>query len=188
MKKIIVASVFASIFIVGQANAGGGQFSLYGGYLNPGDLNLDNIEAGLNLRSTSLYGARVEFDFLKIFGIEQNFGFSPRLLNSTLFPQQAADIRGFLYSTNGVVNIPLGRFVPYATAGLGLVKPWGTGVSKFDATFACNYGGGLKLNKLVGPVGLRFDVRGWRTADIASRGGVNILEASGGLTFTWSGN
>ncbi len=188
MNKIIVASIFVLAIFVGQAQAAGGQVSLYAGYLNPGDVNLDNVQTALSLRGTSLYGGRVEFDFLKILGIEENFGFSPRLLNSSLFPQESTDIRGFLYSTNLVVNVPISRFVPYVTGGVGLVKPWGTGLTTFDATFAGNYGGGVKLNKLVGPVGLRFDVRGWRTADIAGSGGVNIFEASGGVTFTWGGD
>ncbi len=186
MKKTFVISAFFLVFCVGQAKAAG-QFTLYAGYLNPGTLNLDNVQTGLNLRGTGLYGARGEFDFLKIFGIEENIGFSPRLLNSTLFPNgtPGSDVRGFLYSTNFVVNIPLSRFEPYVTAGVGLIKPWGVDFTTFDATFAGNYGGGIKLNRLIGPMGLRFDVRGWRTADIAGAGSVNLFEASGGVTFTW---
>ncbi len=185
MKRTVAAIFFVLVFFVGQAQAAGGQVSFYAGYLNPGDVNMDNIQTGLELRGTSLYGGRIEFDFLKFLGIEQNFAFSPRLLNSSLFPQQSSEVRGFLYSTNGVVNIPLGRFVPFVTAGLGMIRPWGTNIMDFDATFAGNYGGGLKLDRLVGPVGMRFDVRGWRTADIAGMGGVNIFEATGGITFTW---
>jgi len=187
MRKTIIASVFALVFCVGQAKAGGGAFSLYAGYLNPGTVNLDNVQTGLSLRGTGLYGARGEFDFLKIFGIEENVGFSPRLFSPTLFPDRepSSDVRGFLYSTNLVVNIPVRRFVPYVTGGVGFVKPWGTDFHSFDATFAGNYGGGVKLERLVGPVGLRFDVRGWRTSDIAGQGGVNLFEASGGLTFNW---
>jgi hypothetical protein len=82
------------------------------------------------------------------------------------------------------LNIPLSRFVPYVTAGVGLVKPWGVNFMTFDATFAGNYGGGVKLNRLLGPMGLRVDVRGWRTADIKNNGGLNIFKASAGLTFT----
>jgi hypothetical protein len=187
MKKAIVAVVFMFIVCVAQANAGGGQVEFYAGYLNPGMLNMDNVLKGLDFRGTSLYGVRGEADFLKIFGIEQNLGFSPRLFNSTLCScgKSTADVRGFLYSTNLVLNAPLGRFVPYVTAGVGVLKPWGVGLATFDATFTGNYGGGVKLNRLIGPMGLRVDVRGYRTADIAGRGGLNILEASGGLTFAW---
>jgi hypothetical protein len=183
MKKTIVASIFVLIFCAGHAQAAG-QVAFFAGYLNPGDLNLDNVQSGLELRGTPLYGARAEFDFAKVFGIEQNIAFSPRLFNSTLFPSEASDVRGFLYSSNLVLNIPISRFVPYLTGGVGFLKPWGTGLRPFDATFAGNYGGGIKLNRLVGPVGLRFDVRGWRTAEVLGQK-LNILEATGGLTFTW---
>jgi hypothetical protein len=184
MKKVVVASVFVLLFGVSQVKAAG-QLSLFAGYLNPGEVNLDSVRESLRFRGTSLYGARAEVDFLKVLGMEHSFAFSPRLLNNTLFPQEASDLRGFLYSGNLVVNVPLSRFVPYVTGGVGLVKPWGTGIRPFDATFAGNYGGGVKLNRLAGPVGLRFDVRGWRTADIANRGGINIFEATAAVTFTW---
>jgi hypothetical protein len=188
MKTAIVAFVFTFAICITQAQAAGGQVEFYAGYLNPGTLNLDNVQKGLDFRGTSLYGVRGEVDFLKIFGVEQNLGFSPRLFNSTLFPTgSSSDVRGFLYSTNMVLNIPLSHFVPYVTAGVGLVKPWGANFVTFDSTFAGNYGGGVKLNRLFGPMGLRVDVRGWRTADIADKGGLNIFEASGGLTFTWGG-
>jgi hypothetical protein len=104
-----------------------------------------------------------------------------------LFPVEASEVRGFLYSTNFVVNMPLSHFVPYVTAGVGVIKPWGSPLTSFDATFAGNYGGGIKLNRLIGPVGLRFDVRGWRTADVMGQGGVNLFESSGGITFSWGG-
>ena len=189
MNKIIVATLFAMVLFIGQAQAGSKQFSLFAGYMNPGDLNYSNVQQAVgNLRGTSIYGARLEADFLKIFGIEQNLEFSPRLLNSTLFPDQASNLKGFLYSSNLVVNIPLGRFVPYVTAGLGLVKPWGSNFVNLDTTFAGNYGGGIKLNRLAGPVGFRFDVRGWRTSDLfASNGSTNMFEATGAITFTWGG-
>jgi hypothetical protein len=191
MKKIALASVFALAFFAGQAKADG-QFSVFAGYLSPGDLNFTNIEQNLTLRDTSLYGARVEVDFLKVFGIEQNFAFSPRILDLPAFPEESSDTRGFLYSSNLVVNIPISRFVPYVTAGLGFIRPWGGDLSDlvgFGTTFAGNYGGGIKLNRLAGPVGLRFDVRGWRTSEILElSGGANILEATGAVTFTWGGD
>lgn len=188
-KTVFVLALVMFLFFIGQANAASGQFSLFAGYLHPGELNLNNIQQGINTRGTSLFGARAEFGFLKILGFEQDFEFSPRLLNSNLFPNQASDVRGFLYSSNLVVNIPIGHIVPYVTGGIGLIKPWGSDFVNFDATFAGNYGGGVKLNRLVGPVGFRFDVRGWRTADLfPGQGSVNLWEASGAVTFTWGGH
>jgi hypothetical protein len=186
MKKTIIAFIFMFAICIAHAKAAEKQVELYAGYLNPGTLNLDNIQKGLNFRGTSLYGIRGESNFNKVFGIEQNLAFSPRLFNSTLCScgKSTADVRGLLYSTNLALNIPLGRFVPYATAGIGFLKPWGVGITTIDTTFASNYGGGIKLNRLIGSMGLRFDVRGWKSGDIAGKGGIAILEASGGLTFT----
>ena len=112
MRKVIVASVFMFVICVAQANADG-QVELFAGYLNPGEVNLNNVRTGLNLRGTSLYGVRAEFDFAKILGVEEDIAFSPRLFNSTLFPGggSAADVRGFLYSTNFLLNIPLLLFL-----------------------------------------------------------------------------
>jgi len=187
MKRSLIGCVVVGFLLcyAGQAKADG-QFSLFAGYLNPGDVTLNNLQETLQSRDTSLFGARVEFDFAKkVLGFEQNIEFSPRLFNSTLFPAEASDIRGFFYSSNLVINVPISRFVPYVTGGIGFVKPWGTELHSFDATFAGNYGGGVKLDRLAGPVGLRFDVRGWRMADIADQGSINIFEASGAITFTW---
>jgi hypothetical protein len=184
MKKIMAVSILVLVFFVANASAEG-QLSFYGGYLHPGELNLDNVQEGLSMRGTGFYGVRAELGFLQVFGIEQNFGFSPRLFNSSLFPDEVSDIRGFLYSSNFVLNFPISRLVPFVTAGVGLMKPWGSDFLTFDATFAGNYGGGVKFNRLAGPVGLRFDVRGWRTADIMGQGGVNLFETTGSLTFSW---
>jgi hypothetical protein len=53
---------------------------------------------------------------------------------------------------------------------------------------ALNYGGGIKLQRLLGPMGLRFDVRGYRAMNIifiSSKNSLNIFEASAGLIFTF---
>jgi hypothetical protein len=191
MKKTSVAlSILFLTIGVGQAMAAG-QFSIFGGYLNPGDRNLSNVgssvQTGLQFRGTALYGLRGEADFLKVLGIEQNLAFSPRLFNATLFPNgvQGSDARGILYSSNLVVNVPIGHFVPFATAGVGLLKAWNFDVNPLsDTKFAVNYGGGIKLNRLAGPVGLRFDLRGWSVRDVFGEN-LNMFEASGGITFTW---
>jgi hypothetical protein len=107
------------------------------------------------------------------------------LQSSNLIPNET-DVRGFLYSSNLVVNAPLKRLVPYATTGIGMMKPWGSGFKPFGTRFAFNYGGGVKLQRLVGPIGLRFEVRGYTIPDVANEI-LNILEASGGLTISIGG-
>ena len=187
MKRIIAAAFIVSALFAfqNQANAAG-QVSFFGGYLNPGGLSPANVRSGLDFHGTALYGARLEYDFLKIFGVEQNVAFSPRIFEGTIFPNSAngADARGFLYSSNFVVNIPMGHLVPFASGGLGLVHPWNIDPNPLGTKFAANYGGGVKLDRLAGPLGLRFDARGWTVPDYFGDT-LNILEVSGGVTLSW---
>jgi hypothetical protein len=187
MKKIVAVAFFVSALCTFQNQAkAAGQVSFFGGYLNPGELSVANVRSGLDFHGTALYGARLEHDFLKILGVEQNFAFSPRIFDGTIFPSGAkgADARGFLYSSNLVLNIPLGRFVPFATGGIGLVRPWNIDPNPLGTKFAGNFGGGVKLERLAGPIGLRFDARGWTVPDYFGET-LNIFEVSGGVTLTW---
>jgi hypothetical protein len=45
----------------------------------------------------------------------------------------------------------------------------------------------LKLRRLAGPVGLRFDARGYTLPDLLSQT-LNIFEVSAGVTFSFGGN
>jgi hypothetical protein len=66
--------------------------------------------------------------------------------------------------------------------------PTGTSGDTINTTMMGNYGLGVKMNRLKGPLGLRFDVRNWRSKEIKrygrGYGGIAILEASGGITYT----
>ena len=179
-RRLVIASVFTLILVSLRASAQSVTF--YGGYLNPGKLDLSTVRNDLNLRGTGIYGIRFEADFRKILGFEQDFAFSPKLFDSALFPE-SNDLKGFLYSSNLVVSAPISHFVPYVTAGVGFLKPWGTGFKPFNAKLATNYGGGIKLARLIGPVGLRFDVRGYSVPHIAQQT-LHLLEVSGGIMFS----
>jgi hypothetical protein len=185
MKKIVaVFFVLSALCVQNQAKAAG-QVDFFAGYLNPGDLNVSNVRSSLDLSGTAVYGARLELDFLKILGVEENFEFSPKLFNGTILATPATnDARGFLYSSNLLLNIPIGRFVPFVTGGVGLIHPWNVDTNLLGTKFAANYGGGVKFNRLAGPVGLRFDVRGWTIPDFLENT-LNVLEVSGGVTITW---
>lgn len=181
MKRTLLSVLFVFVFFAAQSQAQ--DLTFYAGYLNPGKVDLTSITNDLTVRGTGLYGARLEFDFHKVLGIEENIAFSPRLFSSNLIPDVAND-KGFLYSSNLVVNLPLRRLVPYVTAGVGLMKPYGSGFKPFDAKFAGNYGGGVKFERLIGPIGLTFDVRGYSIPNVEHQT-LNILETSGGLTFSF---
>jgi hypothetical protein len=49
--------------------------------------------------------------------------------------------------------------------------------------FALNYGGGLKFPRIAGPLGLRFDVRGYSAGLITDK--LSILEVSGGIMLSF---
>ncbi len=183
MKGRILGSVFLLLFLAGGAQAA--DLSLFAGYLNPGSLNLNNVLDGLRLRGSSTYGARFEADFHQVIGWENTVAFSPNLTASDIFPINS-EVRGFLYHSNVVLNLPIGHMVPFATAGMGLLTPYGPGFKPFGTRFAFNYGGGLKLPRLAGILGLRFDVRGYAVPDVNMQT-LHMFEASGGLMFTFGG-
>jgi hypothetical protein len=73
---------------------------------------------------------------------------------------------------------------PQATAGpiantLGVLT-----VADNDTFFTVSYGGGLKGQRLWGPLGLRMDLRG-RTIPGFYGSTINSFEATGGLLFSW---
>ena len=51
--------------------------------------------------------------------------------------------------------------------------------------FTFSYGGGLKLQRLWGPLGFFGDVRGRTIPNLFNGHGTNILEVSAGLNFAW---
>ena len=53
-----------------------------------------------------------------------------------------------------------------------------------DTFFAFNYGGGIKANKLWGPLGLRADLRG-RTMPNFKGYGLTWFEMTGGINIIW---
>ncbi len=179
MKKwIFLVGLALSLPVAAQA----GDLSFYTGYLNPGGLGINNAFTGFQLRGSADYGGRFEIDFHRTFGIEQNIAFVPNLAHSGFF-ESDTNAHGFLYHSNLVMNLPMGHMVPFATAGIGLISPFGTNLKPFGTRFAFNYGGGLKFLQLWGPIGLRFDVRGYAVPDVAART-LNMVEASGGLVFS----
>jgi hypothetical protein len=90
-----------------------------------------------------------------------------------------------------------GKVVPYATAGIGFIVTWGqdfpdepdpekTAAAAFSlgAKFSFNYGGGIKLRRIVGPLGFGFDLRGF-TVPNAREGSLNFIQMSFGAVITW---
>jgi len=148
------------------------DITLFTGVQNPGKLTINNV-----VRDTELggvFGAR--FSGGQVIGFEQTLAYSPKFLESGQ--------RAFNMQSNLHVGIPAGRVVPYATAGVGLITTWGDSLLDLGTKFAFNYGGGIKLRNLAGPLGVRFDVRGYSVPGVFSQT-LNFVEGSVGLLFSF---
>ena len=174
MKRSSLQRIFLYLFLLPvctQASLAA-DITLFTGVQNPGELTINNV-----VRDTKLggvFGAR--FSGGQVIGFEQTLAYSPNFLESS---RQA-----FTAQSNLHVGIPVGHVVPYGTAGVGLIATFGDSVFDLGTKFAFNYGGGIKLRNLAGPLGVRFDVRGYSVPGVFSQT-LNFVEGSVGLLFSF---
>jgi hypothetical protein len=154
--------------------------TFYFGFQKPGSLTMKQvpeiISQSLQLGTNwgGVIGGRLSTG--GVVGFEQSIGVSPNFLDSSA--------SAFNAQSNLMVNVPLHKFVPYGTVGLGFITTWGESQKSFGTRFAMNYGGGVKLTKILGPLGLRFDLRGYTAfsafgnSPIFQNQNVNFLEGT----------
>ncbi|MSO22317.1 MAG: hypothetical protein EXQ58_03490 [Acidobacteria bacterium] len=177
MKRSSLQAVVLFLFLEGicSRESIAADITLFSGVQNPGKLTVNNV-----VRDTKLGGVLgVRFSGGQVVGFEQTLAFSPNLLESSR--------RAFSTQSNLLIGISAGRVVPYATAGVGLITTFGGSLLNFGdigTKFAVNYGGGIKLRKLAGPLGVRFDVRGYSVPGVFSQT-LNFVEGSVGLLFSF---
>jgi hypothetical protein len=156
------------------------QWGLYPALSNGMGYNTEGVVTG-DTNWGGVFGMR--YSGGRILGFEPSIGFSPNFLDSSV---SALDAQG-----NLILNFPLPGFTPYATVGAGLVGSWGDSVKSVGTKFAINYGGGVKLRNLAGPIGIRFDLRGYTTTNAFggdssfAKQNVNFLEGTIGLLFSF---
>lgn len=138
------------------------DITIFGAAQHQGKLTLQSAEAtattttNFNPGTFGVFGLR--FSHGTIFGGEHTFAYVPNFLSG--------DAKAFIYNSDFMLQAPLPKIRPYAVAGLGGIFTWGTtssgepDFSKIGAKFALNYGGGVKVFP-AGPVGIRFDIRGY---------------------------
>ena len=193
MKRVTCARIAVAVFfVVCLASAASAMdFTFFIGGAIPGrlsaELAADPTGTLRDLQNGPIFGVRLNNSIIPVIGLEHTLAFSPNYLTpeSVLNPQKA---HGFVYSTNLIVNIPIKKFVPYGTLGIGLIHQYGYADAPIGTKLAFNYGGGVKFARLLGPLGLRFDMRGYRATGIpliSSKGGLNIFEASAGVFFSF---
>jgi hypothetical protein len=173
---IVLASLLSFV-----SSASAQDLTLFVGGQFPGSMTVQNVVTSLD--KGPVYGVRFSTPFALNVKLEHTLAFS----NDFLFPHSLSGItkaNGLLYNTNLLVNIPIGKMVPYVTAGAGFMRQSGSPNLPIGTKFTFNYGGGLKLPKLLGPAGLRFDARGYTATGVFSHS-VNLFEISGGVLFSF---
>lgn len=178
IRRVLAVLVFSA---AASATANAADFTIFVGGVKPGKLNKSGILTALD--SSPVYGARLSMNFVPAFGMEHTIAFSA----DYFFPHNTPGVtntKGLVYSANLIISIPVAKiFVPYATAGVGFLYQYGSN-APIGFNFAVNYGGGLKFPKIIGPLGLRFDARGYTAPSVFSSK-LNILEVSGGILFSF---
>jgi hypothetical protein len=155
------------------------DLTFFVGGVHPGSVSYHNVKTALD--GSPVVGFRFRTNIVPSFGMEHTLAFS----SDYLFPPSTTikEAKGFVYNSNMIIDIPVHRVVPYFTAGVGLIHQYGDSDLPVGTKFAFNYGGGLKLPRLAGPLGLRFDLRGYRAG--AFSGSLNLFEVSGGILVSF---
>src|SRR5262245_34360746 len=198
MKKLGSFLVFVCIFAVVPAYAQR-DVTIFGATQHEGKLNVESATAtATSVRSfdPATFGTvGIRFGHGGVFGGEHTFAYSPNFIE--------ANTKAVFWNSNILAQVPVPKVKPYATAGLGTFFTFGTDDSgrpafgKIGTKFALNYGGGVKVLP-AGPVGIRFDIRGYLipdvkfnvptspTATVKSAGQtLNMLEAGLGIVFSF---
>lgn len=152
------------------------------GGIHPG--SIEKGDTKVPLEGGPVFGFRLASDFVPHFGMEHTIAFS----SDFLFPEGAenvSDAKGFLYNSNLLISLPAGRVQPYLTAGVGLIHQWGSSNLPVGTKPAFNYGGGIKVPDVWGPLGLKFDIRAYRAGFVTDS--VNMIEMSGGVVISIGG-
>jgi opacity protein-like surface antigen len=140
-----------------------GDVTLFGAAQHQGKLTLQSATSAassvdsFNPGTFGVYGARISHG--KVFGSEHTIAYVPNFLGG--------GAKAIIYNSDVLLQAPLPKVRPYATAGLGTIFTWGsnpTGLADIlfqtGTKFAINYGGGVKVLP-AGPVGFRVDIRGY---------------------------
>jgi hypothetical protein len=175
-----------------------GDVTIFGAGVHQGKLTVQSAQAtasslsNFNPGTFGTFGLRISHG--SVIGGEHTIAYAPNFLS--------ANSKAIIYNSDILVQAPLPKVRPYATAGLGSVFSYGTesGLPAFGnigTKFAINYGGGIKVFP-AGPVGIRFDIRGYvipgavfnlpsltnPLATVKSQSqNLNLLEAGVGVVF-----
>jgi hypothetical protein len=175
MSKVLVAGLFVCLSLASSPFLLAADATIFTGFQNPGKLTIDNIVRDTKLGA--VVGGRISAG--KLVGFEQTLAYSPNFLESSN--------RAFNIQSNLLVSLPTGKITPYGTVGVGLITTTDQKIFDFEnfgTKFTINYGGGVKFHSVAGPIGLRFDLRGYSVPDVFNQT-LNFIEGTVGIMFSW---
>ena len=145
------------------------DFTIFGAAQHQGQLTFQSATStatttsNLNPRTFGEFGIR--YGHGSLIGGEHTLAYAPNFL--------VGGGRALIYNSDLRIQAPLPKVTPYGTAGLGAVFTWASSnsglvqaVGDIGNKFAINYGGGLKIFP-AGPVGVRFDIRGYTLPSVS---------------------
>ncbi len=172
MKQFILMCVFFLASLTAQAS----DLSLFGGWTGVG--SLETVAGQVDLSNFNVFGVRWEKGFLVVLGFENTLSFS----SGSVLATAGEDNGGLNYMGNLVINLPVRRTLPYFTLGLGVLHRFGTSFPDVGSRFTFNWGAGLKLRGLLGPMGVRIDYRRMIIYGVLDEN-AKTHEISGGVMF-----
>jgi hypothetical protein len=189
MKKLPLMLLLGFIFST-IASLSAGDIIFYGGSQKVGKVSYSAITIPDSLLKGD-FGSTlgVRFSAGRVLGFEQNISYSPQFAKP--------ELKAFQMDSNLVLQAK-GKISPYATVGIGFIRSWGQDAPKdlrdlkkvadfafsFGTNFSYNYGGGLKIRKLAGPLGANIDIRGYTLPGVRNAS-LNFIQTSAGLMISW---
>lgn len=148
------------------------DITLFGAWAPGGTL------ASIDVRDFAGFGATFE-RYFAIIGFENTFTYYNRPVDLT-----GIGDAGFAYASGLTLNIPFSGNFGYIAAGGGFFRKRGSSSLDQGTSFLSNLGGGVKLRKLAGALGVRLDYRRCRISSVRGRS-YGFNQVSGGLMVSF---
>jgi opacity protein-like surface antigen len=160
-------------FILGAIPAYASDLTIFGAAQHEGKLTVQSatqtVTTTSNFNPTTFGGTfgvfGIRYSHGKVIGGEHTLAYAPNFL--------VTGGRALIYNSDLLLQASLPKVTPYATAGLGAIFTWSKSnsgitqnVGDVGTKFAINYGGGVKIMP-AGPVGVRFDIRGYTLPSVS---------------------
>jgi opacity protein-like surface antigen len=197
--KIFGCFLVVTCFLAALPAYAASDLTLFGAAQHQGKLTFQSATStattttNLDPRTFGVFGIR--YGHGSVIGGEHTLAYAPNFLVS--------GGRALIYNSDLRIQAPISKVTPYATAGLGAIFTWASQNSgqvqvlgDIGTKFAINYGGGVKIFP-AGPVGIRFDIRGYTLPSVSfnvpasianqtvktTNQNVNFLEYGFGVVF-----